>query len=93
MNTLAVLDYKEIPIEKLCELACTHLSAARALELLYVQSGKQDYTDVNELLRLANEVLDKILKKLQPIMIPMRNLQEGISQTLIQLESTSYGEI
>jgi hypothetical protein len=93
MKTLTIPNYKDIPIEKLCELASTHLSCARTLEMLYIQTGKQDYTDVNEFLRLANEVLDEILKKLPPFITPIWNLQEGMSQTLIQLESTSGGGI
>jgi hypothetical protein len=93
MNTLTAPGYKDVPLEKLCELASTYLSVARVLEMSYVQSGKQDYTNVNELLCLANEVLDEILKKLPPLMIPMWNLQQGISHTLIQLESTNGGEV
>ncbi len=90
MSTSIFTHSKDIPIEILCQLASTHLSNARTLALYYSQSGKKDYTDINELLRLANEVLDEILIKLPLFMNPIQNLQGDIGQTLLQLESSFF---
>ncbi len=78
--------YKDIPIENLFEFASIYLSGVRALDMLYTQSGKKDYTDMNELMRLANEVIAEIVRRLPSLITPVQNLQGGISQTLMQLD-------
>ena len=80
-------NYKDIPLERLYELASTYLSDVRALDMYHTQSGKKDYTDMNELMRLANEVIAEILRRLPSLINPVQNLQGGITETLIQLES------
>ncbi len=78
--------YKDTPMENLYELASIYLSGVRALDMYYTQSGKKDYTDINELMRLANEVIAEILRRLPSLITPVQNLQGDIAQTLFHLD-------